>query len=271
MKYGICILGVCPMFKSAHAWGEIVNQLLFGETFEVLAQEESFAKIRSTHDHYEGWIDDRQTEAIDVDEFTELSTRPHAVIADAAGVIVRQGCEYPVVRGGTLPRYNDGRFMIGSQEYRFAGNTFTPTQLPIDAVHLTKIARSYLNSPYQWGGRSPFGIDCSGFVQVVFKCFGVHILRDARQQAEQGEEVRDPQDLRTGDVATFTSTDGTIYHAGLLLSPDQIIHASSQVRIDRFDLQGIFSEKEQRYTHNVLSIRRIAEIRCFRSISWETP
>jgi len=261
MKYGICILGVCPIFKSAHAWGEIVNQLLFGETFEVLESEKNFAKIRSSHDHYEGWIDYRQAEAIHVDEFTTLSERLHPVIADAAGVIVRQGCEYPVVRGGTLPHYHDGRFTIGTREYRFAGQTFMPKPAPIDSTQLIKIARSYLNSPYQWGGRSPFGIDCSGFVQVVFKCFGVHIRRDAWQQAEQGEEIPDPQDVRPGDVATFKSIDGTIYHAGLLLSQDQIIHASSQVRIDRFDPHGIYSEKEQRYTHNVLSIRRMAEIR----------
>ncbi len=260
MKYGICILGVSPVFKSPHAWGEIVNQLLFGETFEVLQQEGNFAQIRSAHDRYEGWIDHRQAEAIEVEEFVDLSERSHAVIADVAGVIVRQGCEYPVVRGGSLPRDNDGRCVIGSQEYHFGGNTFTPTPLPIHLAQLTKIARSYLNSPYQWGGRSPFGIDCSGFVQMVFKCFGVYINRDAWQQAEQGEEIRDPQDVRPGDVATFKSIDGRIYHAGLLLSQDQIIHASSQVRIDRFDPKGIYSEKERRYTHNVLSIRRMAEV-----------
>jgi cell wall-associated NlpC family hydrolase len=88
----------------------------------------------------------------------------------------------------------------------------------------------------------------------------VYINRDAWQQAEQGEEIADPRDVRTGDVATLTSMDGRIYHAGLLLSPDRIIHASAQVRIDRFDSQGIYFEKEQRYTHKLLSIRRMAEV-----------
>lgn len=260
MKYGICILGVSPVFRKPEAWGELVNQLLFGETFEVLEQQGNFAKIRSPHDHYEGWIDHRQAEAIDFEEFTSLTERTHAIITDVAAVVVRQGCEFPVVRGGSLPQDEDGSFKIGSQEYRFGGTSFKPPQGPINSAQLVNIARSYLNCPYQWGGRSPFGIDCSGFVQIVFKCFGVHINRDAWQQAEQGEEISDPHDVRMGDVATFKSIDGRIYHAGLLLSQDRIIHASSQVRIDRFDPKGIYSEREQRYTHNLLSIRRMAEV-----------
>lgn len=262
MQYGICSLGTAPVFKSAHAWGQIVNQLLFGELFEVLETDGNFARIRSAHDGYEGWIDSRQAEALDEHEFVDFAGRRHAVIADAAGIIRRQGGEYPVVRGGSLPTNRDGQFMLGSQAYHFSGQTFTPppAPTPIPAQNLANVARSYLNCPYQWGGRSPFGLDCSGFVQVVFKCFGVHIQRDAWQQADDGEEVADPHEARVGDVPIFKSLDGTVHHAGLLLSPEQIIHASSQVKVDRFDPKGIYSEREQRYTHTLLSIRRMAEV-----------
>ena len=60
MKYGICTLGVIPVFRYPQLDSEIISQLLFGEAFEVMEQRGALAKIRSAHDQYEGWIDQRR-------------------------------------------------------------------------------------------------------------------------------------------------------------------------------------------------------------------
>jgi cell wall-associated NlpC family hydrolase len=260
MKYGICTLGVIPVFRIPEITGEIINQLLFGETFEVVEKQGILARIRSAHDQYEGWIDSRQTEAIGIEEFSYLAGHKHAVIGDLFAIVVREGIEFPVVKGGTLPQDKNGHFSINSSQYILQGTSLQPPQEPIELSHFVNIARSYLNCPYHWGGRSPFGIDCSGFVQTVFKCLGVKLKRDACQQIHQGEEITHLNDAKIGDVAFFNSIATGVPHVGIVWFQGQIIHAAVRVQINRLDSTGIYSDAEERYTHRLTAIRRVAEI-----------
>jgi hypothetical protein len=260
MNYGICTLGVIPVFRTPEITGNIINQLLFGETFEVIEQQGILAQVRSAHDQYEGWIDSRQSETIGVEEFTYLADHNHAVIQDLAAVVIRGGIEFPVVKGGTLPQDEHGRFSINADEYIFRGTSLQPPQGPLESSHLMTIARSYLNCPYFWGGRSPFGIDCSGFVQTVFKCLGIKLKRDACQQVHQGKEITHLSDAKTGDLAFFTSIAKGVPHVGIVWPQGQIIHAAARVRIDQLDATGIYSNAEEKYTHRFTWIRRMAEI-----------
>src|SRR5699024_3150023 len=118
------------------------------------------------------------------------------------------------------------------------------------------IAFRYINSPYMWGGKSPFGIDCSGFTQQVFKIGGYRLQRDSKKQADQGEKVEDLNQARPGDLLFFSNPEGRINHVGILLEGNEIIHASGQVRVDKVDEKGIFNENAV-YTHQLATIRRI--------------
>jgi cell wall-associated NlpC family hydrolase len=125
------------------------------------------------------------------------------------------------------------------------------------AEALEIVAKQFLGTAYLWGGRTVFGIDCSGFVQMVFKLFNINLPRDAYQQAEVGEDVGFLAEAKTGDLAFFDNEQGKITHVGILLSPQSIIHASAIVRIDPIDQAGIVSSSSGLRTHQLRTIRRI--------------
>lgn len=101
------------------------------------------------------------------------------------------------------------------------------------------------------------GVDCSGFVQTVFKLFGVQLLRDAYQQAEQGILIERLEKVKDGDVAFFQNENGRVTHVGILLNSSKIIHASGKVRIDTLDEQGIVNTDNGKRTHHLHSVRRV--------------
>jgi cell wall-associated NlpC family hydrolase len=108
-----------------------------------------------------------------------------------------------------------------------------------------------------WGGRSPFGIDCSGFTQIIFKCIGISLKRDAYQQAEAGVVVDFIQSAELGDLAFFHNDEGKITHVGMVLKDQKIIHASGKVRIDTLDHYGIFDAEKKKYSHQLKIIKRV--------------
>lgn len=151
--------------------------------------------------------------------------------------------------GSTLPHFSESTFKINEQSFEYNGE-FIQNDILTTANH-------FLNAPYLWGGRSLFGIDCSGFTQVVFKIHGKKLNRDASQQAKQGETVAFRSAALGGDLAFFDNEEGRITHVGIMLNNDQIIHASGKVRIDLIDDHGIIHKETGRYSHKLRIIKRI--------------
>ena len=102
------------------------------------------------------------------------------------------------------------------------------------------------------------GVDCSGFVQTVFKMLGVPLLRDAWQQQEQGTAVEFPE-MSEGDLAFFHNEKGRIVHVGIVLEGGKIMHASGKVRIDALTNEGIIHAQSGKQTHSLHSIKRIIQ------------
>lgn len=126
----------------------------------------------------------------------------------------------------------------------------------LTAENIRGVAMQYLDVPYIWGGKSKCGIDCSGFAQQVYKTFGIKLPRDSYQQAELGEMVGFLMEVQTGDLAFFDNEEGRITHVGIMLSHDEIIHASGKVRIDKIDNQGIINAETGARTHRLRIIKR---------------
>ena len=254
MSHAISILPIVPIRKLPSHRSEMVSQLLFGEAVTVMGEEDHFLNVITGSDHYEGWIHKGQLLMIDAEACKRTGRFTSGFVTDIIvnGQLVRipYGCEMVNMKSdpNTVPE------IIYTPDVK--GNDFIGMQ-PFSAEALQTVSRTYLNTPYLWGGRSVFGIDCSGFTQQVFRFFGVNLQRDAYLQVRQGKEVNDPSKARTGDLAFFNNEEGKVVHVGIVLTPGKIIHASAWVRTDSFTDEGIFHQGTR--THQLHSIRRLVE------------
>ncbi len=251
-KFGLIQVAAAPVRASDSDTAEIVTQLLFGEAIELITDGNPWVKIRCQHDGYEGYMDTKQIEYLSDSEYTHWKTLPKTRLTQHC--IQLQSPDGPewIFRGAFLPSSSpESGFRLGSRSYEVL---HFPKELARNTNSI-ETAMGYLNTPYLWGGRSVTGIDCSGYTQIVFAFMGVDLLRDASQQATQGETV-EFADSKPGDLAFFHNTKGKIIHVGILTGTGTILHASGKVREDQFDQSGIFRKDLNKYTHNLTLIRR---------------
>lgn len=257
MSLGICNLSIVPLRREPSDRAEMISQLLFGETIVIEGVYKNWAKVRVTYDNYEGWIDRKQYQEISEQVFSELSLTRQCVTFDLVQLIENISGNFmlPIVLGSTIPKPVNHIFYIDNEQYIYEGQYYLPENESFRKI--VENAYMYLHTPYLWGGRSPFGIDCSGFTQMVYKLSGISLLRDAAQQATQGEPISFLTEAKPGDLVFFDNEEGQIIHTGILLRNNKVIHASGKVRIDTIDHLGIFDEIERRYTHKLRLIKKI--------------
>jgi cell wall-associated NlpC family hydrolase len=232
----------------------MVNQLLFGETVKVLKEKGNlWVKVRSLHDGYEGWM--TNTLLQDIAE-AAANAAIQFVTAELINTIVIKDTKVSIPLGSSLQHIENGRGRIGNHDYSFAGKYKDRRSQMATGSMIEESAMQWLNAPYLWGGRTIFGVDCSGFVQVNYKLMGIDLPRDAWQQAQEGKPVNKLKDAVKGDLAFFDDKD-EIVHVGILLSPDKIIHASGKVRIDMIDKKGIINSDTGKRTHSLKAIRKV--------------
>ncbi|UPQ78774.1 C40 family peptidase [Flavobacterium azooxidireducens] len=251
--YGICNLAIIPLRIEPNDRSEQVSQVLFGEHFEILEQLKQWFKIRLQYDNYEGWIDSKQCQIISESDFIEISNSALILNHDLVEyVTTKDDSLIPIPIGASVSFLNfEG---INKNNFEFEGLKVTGIKPKSDLI---KTAFMYLNAPYLWGGKTPFGIDCSGFTQMVYKLNGYKLLRDASQQSTQGEALSFIEESEPGDLAFFDNEEGRIIHVGIIMNDNYIIHASGKVRIDRLDHLGIYNAETNRHTHKLRVIKKI--------------
>lgn len=256
MKHGICILSVIPLRKEPSDISEMVSQLLFGELFSITQTYRNWIQIIMDFDGYEGWIDKKQCFMLSSEEYHQIVLKPQYLSSELLKNIKEVNCNNTTIVpiGATLPGIELGKFSISEMNFVFDGNVILPEHIS-DRKQILDYAQLFLNVPYLWGGRTPMGIDCSGFTQLVYKLAGIKILRDTIQQAELAETVHFISDAQIGDLAFFDNDEGKIIHTGIILDNQKIIHASGKVRIDTIDHYGIFNEDYSAYTHQLRIIK----------------
>ncbi len=258
MTTGICLIAYIPLRSEPDHKSEMVSQLLFGESFDVLQTQAGWLHIEMHYDHYRGWVSRNQAHLMEEafrDIYREL---PPLVTTDYMAIMTDTvtRSKFPVSSGSTFLPGEDHKMVVGGHRFWHHGNLTAGNKQKSDE-QICEYARSFFNTPYLWGGRSAFGIDCSGFVQVVFKLAGVKLPRDSKEQAKAGESIHLIHETKAGDLLFFDNEDGEINHVGLLLNEGHIIHAHGKVRIDRVDHHGIFDADQKAYTHKLRLIKRI--------------
>lgn len=256
MKHGITSLSTIPLRQTNNHRSEMVSQLLFGETYEILQTKDSWLNIRCSHDNYEGWIDATQHTSLSEKEYNSINLQSIGIAIDLFYSAASSDRSIALVTGSSLPHFDGINFRLGKEKFIYNGQAVMSDQIRTVNM-LEKVALRYLHAPYLWGGRTPLGIDCSGFVQVLYKCLGIALPRDAYQQADIGKTVNFAEEATLGDLAFFQNETGKIIHVGMILKDKKIIHSSAMVRIDTFDHFGIFNADTNKYSHQLKIIKRI--------------
>jgi len=237
MNKGVCTVTVAPLRAENSDKAEIVTEILFGESADILEVNKNWTRIKMHYDGYEGWMDTKQIKPVSDDYLA--SRKVSVVTEDFSTVLMKDGktilsmgseVEFPVVASR---RSHDLR----------------------ESIALT--AREFINVPYLWGGKSFFAVDCSGFTQLVYKIHDIKLPRDTSQQVEVGESLSFVEESEMGDLAFFENTEGKIIHVGIMLENQKIIHASGKVRIDTLDSSGIFNKELNQHTHKLRVIKKL--------------
>jgi hypothetical protein len=256
-EYGVCRLSVMAVRSEASDKAEQVTQLLFGDHYEVTlhSKDKKWLKINIAYDQYEGWIDVKQHHAISKEYYDYLGRAEFKISTDITSSMLYMKSPLTILMGSMIPISSSELFKM-EEQFAFNGETKNVGQRR-EYEYLKNVAMNYINAPYVWGGKNPFGIDCSGFTQMVFKISGYKLFRDAHQQATQGREVASLNESRPGDIVFFKNTTNKIVHVGILLNEDKIIHASGRVRVDTITEKGIVHAETGVQTHTYSHVRRI--------------
>jgi hypothetical protein len=232
-----CVVPVAPLREAASHRSEMVSQLVFGEPCRIMEEEkDGWQRVTCDYDGYEGWCQKGQLSAA-----PDLREKIY---------YLNNWTSQIDFRGSSM------RIPFGSYCDAQNPDAWDPLQHSVNEAELLSVAYNFLNTPYLWGGRSVFGIDCSGFVQTVFRFFDIRLLRDASLQATQGEAIGFLQEARCGDLAFFDNAEGRITHVGLLLNEKEILHSSVKVRVDDIDNYGIVNRETGERTHKLRLIKR---------------
>ena len=274
---GICLLGVAPMRKTADHRSEMVNQLLFGDIVRITDYRNDWMHIEMAEDGYRGWMSKNQLQLLKESDYSALMNGKRMITTSLHGVVtvkstnkdfkymsankgVGIGLTEPdaenfiVSAGSTIYLNSSEDMIVAGKVFKYGGNL--KEGIGKQKKQIPELASRFHLTPYLWGGRSAFGIDCSGFAQLVYKMAGICIPRDAALQAQEGESVHLISEAEPGNLVFFDNEEGVITHVGIFLDNNNVIHAHGKVRLDKIDHQGIFNIDDKKYTHKLRIIKR---------------
>jgi len=255
MKFGICNLNCIAVRKEPTNTSEMVTQILFGETFTITASDKQWIKVVLDFDFYEGWILANQIIPIDEEAYQDITANNPAISKELVTFISNEKNHLQTLTlGASLPFFKNNTFKLLKDVFHFDGKTNSEAKTKKELV---ATAYMYVNTPFLWGGRTPFGMDCSGFTQMVYKINGYALLRNAAHQASQGEVLSFIEESEPGDLAFFDNEEGEIMHCGIILANNHILHCHEKVRIDRLDQSGIYNVDTKRHTHKLRVMKQI--------------
>jgi len=244
----VVIRSVANMHSASNDKVELVSQAVLGTNVKVLASEKNAAGEEwfriETPDTYQGWmigtslllrpeggkpyasegavfeVTSLFANIYATDDVSERKPLVSAPIGSrlAVGACGERWCEI------TLPCGMKGWVQKGDGEIKDAA----AARMKLAPEETVALAKRFLGVPYLWGGNSPLGIDCSGYVQLLYRLSGIDILRDANIQMTKSGLVEVPAGQeRTRDLIFFRKAKDKIGHVGMMISGEEFIHATT--------------------------------------------
>jgi hypothetical protein len=219
---------VAPVLSQPSVRAEQVTQLVLGETGVVLERTGDWRRVCTHADDYDGWIHSGYLTEVEDPVAEEWRSR---ATGWSEGALIRiAGSQVPlplrarVVLEREVVRLPDGR------QGRVVGGCIREKHETVSAARAKAPERwafeHFLGSPYQWGGVTPWGVDCSGLVQTTFAARDVSLPRDSAQQVAHGTSVS-LDAIQPGDLLFFRSeTSAAITHVAFAGEADTLVHST---------------------------------------------
>lgn len=262
MQHITAMTPIVPLRSGPSDKDEMVSQMMFGENAAILDKQQNWSFVEIMEDGYQGWLSNSMVHPVPVGLNKSLDTPDSHVLGNLFLPVINESTKSSmyIPAGSLLHHYKhaSNSFIAGGFHFICNEEPFFYNKENI-RDNIGRAALNFLNIPYLWGGKNPFGMDCSGFVQILFSLFGIRLPRNSRQQVKEGRTINFITESRAGDLAFFDNQEGEIIHTGIITSDRQIIHASGQVRIDRIDHQGIYNNYLKQYTHKLRIVKSIID------------
>jgi hypothetical protein len=230
-RHGYARAGIVPVRIDASETSEMVTQLLLGETVGVLDESERWLRVRADHDAYEGWVGRSQVAEMGPAEHRAWTLHPERRRSPHQTYRVGNGLDGLTVPAGAHVVVTSGGIDLPNGSWDAHRERFTLTEHAI-----LDTALNFRGTPYLWGGRTDTGIDCSGFVQLVFALHGYSLPRDAWQQRAFAEpSAADLSGSEAGDILYFSYDGIGTQHVGFHLGDGLVLHASGTVCIHNIE------------------------------------
>lgn len=227
--------------------------VLFGESVKVIDFSQKWSEIQSQNNECKGWVH--------TDHFVPVTEDNNSAIRciDFTEFIHHKERRIPIFIGCQLPNYDGIRLQYGDYQWNFSGQSIHAKDLGME--RFKRLGQKYLGSPYRKGGRSPFGIDDSGLVHILYCFLGKSLPRTADKQSAIGKPLNFIQEAQIGDLLGFSSNKGgPVDHIGLYWGNQQVLHVDSVAQIDRVDHNGIYNSSSGQYTYFLTNIQQIIDV-----------